>query len=314
MDKPKTTPKDFFLWVGAMISLYASVFAFISLVFSYINYAFPDPLRYYSSNPYEGGAAYAMASLIVLVPVFLVLMRVIHGTIVKDPSRGDIWVRRWALYLVLFVAGATIIGDLITLLNTFFRGDELSVRFLLKVALVLLVAGAGFLHFLADLRGYWEKNPDKSKMVSIGVGILVLVTIIAGFFIIGSPREARLYRYDEQKINDLQNIQWQVVNYWQQKQKLPENLSELNDPISGFVLPKDPESKEDYRYEATGPMSFKLCAAFNTELRGDDAKRRSAVSPMEYGLPAATWEHGKGETCFDRTIDPDRYPSLKKVM
>src|SRR3989344_4986874 len=148
-NKPKVTPKDFFLWAGAMITLYVSVFAFISLIFSYLNYAMPDALSYYSGDPYSSGVSYEMASLIVLFPMFLVLMRLAHRDIERDPSRGEVWIRRWALYLALFVAGATIAGDLITLIMYFFNGD-VTTRFVLKVLVVLLAAGGGFLHFLAD--------------------------------------------------------------------------------------------------------------------------------------------------------------------
>src|SRR3989344_4396636 len=212
MDKSKTTPKDFFLWAGAMVALYTSVFAFIALLFSYINYSFPDPLAYLSADPYQGGIAYEMALFIVLAPICIFLMRLIHRDIERDHSRGEIWVRRWALYLVLFVAGAAVVGDLVTVLYTFLAGEELTVRFLLKVLVVLLVAGAGFMHFFADLRGYWEANQVKPKMVSIGVLVLGIVAIIAGFFIVGTPQQARIYRFDTQKVNDLQNIQSQIVS------------------------------------------------------------------------------------------------------
>src|SRR3989344_1780112 len=165
MDKPKTTPKDFFLWAGAMVTLYAGVISFITLLFNYINYSFPDPLRYYS-DPYSSSIPYAMASLIVLTPVFMVLMRIIRRNISADASRGEIWVRRWALFLTVFVAGATIVVDLIVLLTTFLSGESLTAAFMLKVLVVLLVAGAGFMHFLADLRGYWIKEPAKARMVN----------------------------------------------------------------------------------------------------------------------------------------------------
>ncbi|MBY0294114.1 hypothetical protein K2Q08_02160, partial [Patescibacteria group bacterium] len=77
----KTTPKDFFLWAGAMISLFTAVGAFISLLFTYINYAFPDPLGYYSSNPYQSGVANEMSIFIIAGALCLILMRVIHGSI-----------------------------------------------------------------------------------------------------------------------------------------------------------------------------------------------------------------------------------------
>ena len=58
MDKPKTTPKDFFLWAGAIITFYWSVIAFILLTFDYINYTFPNALSYYPADPYQSGISY----------------------------------------------------------------------------------------------------------------------------------------------------------------------------------------------------------------------------------------------------------------
>jgi len=103
--KPKATPKDFFLWLGAVVTLYASVGALITLLFQYIDYTFPDPLQYYV-DPFNTAISFAMASLIVLVPASVVLFRLIRSDIARDPSRNEVWVRRWALVLTLFLAGA----------------------------------------------------------------------------------------------------------------------------------------------------------------------------------------------------------------
>lgn len=314
MDKAKTTPKDFFLWVGAMLTLYGGVIAFITLLFNYINHAFPDPLRYSNyGDPYSSGISYQMASLIVLTPVFLILMRTIRRAIAEDSSRRDIWVRRWALFLTVFLAGATIVVDLIILLTTFLQGEELTIAFLLKVAVVLLVVGAGFMHFLADLWGYWEKYPAKARYINWSVGVLVLAAIIAGFFIVGSPRDARLIRFDSQKISDMQTIQSQIVYYYQQKEVLPNSLSELNDPLSYFTVPLDPQSGAQYEYRKTANLSFELCAEFNKE--GDDRTMRgySMPIPVEMGM-SNNWEHAAGRACFTRTIDPDRYPPIGKPV
>src|SRR3989344_5235841 len=121
MDKPRVTPKDFFLWAGAMIALYGSVISFITLLFQYINYAYPDPLTYYV-DPYSGSIRFAMASLIVLMPVTIALMRFIRNDIVRDAMKSELWVRRWALVLTVFVAGSTVVGDLIALVNGFLGG------------------------------------------------------------------------------------------------------------------------------------------------------------------------------------------------
>ena len=306
--QPKTTPKDFFLWAGAMVTLYGAVVSFITLLFQYIDYAFPDALSYYV-DPYSSGMRFSMAALIVLVPVAIFLMRIIRRDIARDPSRNDIWIRRWALYLTLFIGGAAIVIDLITLINVFL-GGELTTRFILKVVVVLLVAGAAFLHFLSDLRGYWTANPQKAQMVGYGTGVAVLATIIAGFFIMGTPTEMRLARFDDQKVSDLQGIQWQLVNFWQQKQTLPADLEELADPISGWINPLDPQSGEGYRYERTSNSSFKLCADFNMESRNGG----ESVTVRAYDMMDGNWQHGVGEACFDRTIDPERYPPYQKPI
>lgn len=309
---PKTTPKDFFLWAGAMITLYASVVALLALIFAYLNYVFPDPLGYFPSDPYSSGISYEMASLIVLFPLFLVIMRFIRKDMGADPTRADIWVRRWALYLTLFVAGATVAGDLITLIMYFFNGD-VTLRFGLKVLVILLIAGAGFLHFLADLRGYWAANPQYARMVGWGVGAVILCTIVAGFVIIGTPWQARQSRFDEQRVSDLSQIQSEITSYWQAKQALPQSLSELSDATRGVMVPVDPQTGGSYEYRASGPQSFELCATFNAPSRAQTMNSRSApYMQIDSGKGMKnSWQHGGGRTCFGRIIDPAFYPPLR---
>ena len=315
MDKPKVTPKDFVLWLGAMAALYGGVVSFITLVFDYINHAFPNPVTNYYVDQ-SSSISYESASLIVLTPVFLVLMRVIRRSIAADPSRNEIWVRRWALFLTLFLAGAAMVIDLIVLLNTFLQGEDLTTSFLLKVLTVLLVTGLGFMHFMADLWGYWDREKARARMVNYAVGVLVLVTIIAGFFIIGTPQEMRAQKQDAIRVQDLQNIQWQIVNYWQQKEKLPAVLENVNDPISNNPIPNDPQTGEAYTYKMTGKMSFQLCATFATAGGGlQYGYVERAVEPMAIdGKPTQdNWQHDAGEVCFDRAIDPERYPPYSKT-
>ena len=304
----KATPKDFFLWLGAIITLYGSTGALITLLFQYINYAFPDPLELYYIEPYSGPMRFAMASLIVLVPVALYLMRVIRRDIDREHGKSELWVRRWALVRTVFLAAAIVVGDLITLVN-YFLGGDLTTRFLMKVGVVLLVAGGIFLHFLADIRGYWIKEPAKARLVGYGAGLAVVASIAAGFVIMGSPAEVRLYRFDDQKVSELQNVQWQIVEYYRSKQALPATLQDLEDPISGFMVPKDPQSGAEYGYEVTGENSFWLCAEFNAvSLRIDSSLDRPVVIGGE-----ENWQHGKGKECFKRTIDPERYPPYEKI-
>ena len=314
MDKPHTTAKDFFLWAGAMVAFYWSVIAFIFLVFNYIEYTFPNVLTYYPSDPYQSGISYQMASIIVLFPLYLWLMHIIRRSIENDPSRKEIWVRRWALILTLFVAGIAIAADLITLLTTFLNGEELTTAFLLKVLVILLVAGGVFMHFSADLKGYWELFPARRSYVRIGVAVLAVITIVSGFFIVGTPQDARKARFASERVYALQDIQSRVTNYWQAKRALPASLASLSDPLTYGPVPVDPETGEPYTYQATGALSFKLCATFNKESRTGYAETRAMMPVPEgiKGMAQDTWQHGAGEVCFSRTIDPSFYPPLTR--
>lgn len=306
------------MWVGAILSLYGGVVAFIALVFDYINYTFPDNvLKNNFVDPYQNGVSYEMASLIVLVPVFLILMRVIRRAIMSDPSRSEVWVRRWGLFLTVFLAGATIAVDLIVLLTAFLNGEDMTLRFLLKVSVVLLVAAAGFMHFLADLWGYWDKKPHYARYINWATGLLVVLTIAAGFLIIGSPASQRAYRIDQQRVSDLSSIQSYIVySYYQPKQKLPVSLDEINNPIQGFSVPTDPKTGQPYGYRITnapGAMpSFELCATFETQSPGTDQSYSEPVG-RHMGM-SENWKHGVGQTCFERSIDPELYAPHPKML
>lgn len=307
----KTAPKDFFLWLGAVISLYGSIASFITLLFEYIQYAFPDQLAGYT-DPYGGAVRFAMAALIVLVPTLVTLFYVIRRSIAQEAGKAHIWVRRWAIVLTLFIAAITILIDLITLINTFL-GGEITIRFGLKVLVVLLVAIGVFVHFLADQRGYWLTHTKKAYLVGMAVLALTAVAIVSGFFIIGTPQQVRAQKYDAQRVNDLQSIQSQVLAYWQQKRELPYSLSVLNDDFSGYREPFDPETGSEYEYTIDGSksvsaedgkVSFALCATFSTT--GGQAAATTLVRSI-----GDSWSHYPGKNCFGRTIDPTLYPAVQ---
>lgn len=310
MDKPKTTPKDFFLWAGAMISLYWAVIAFIFLVFHYIDYALPNALSYLPPNPYDSGIGFEMASIVVFLPIYMLLSWLIRRDITKDASRKEIWVRRWALILTLFVAGATMAGDLVSLLAAFFGGNDLTGAFLLKTAVLLMVAAIAFMHFIADYWGYWEQFPQRRRRVCWGVGILAVLAIAAGFVLFGSPAAARQYRFDERRVSDLGSIQAQVTYFYQQKRSLPEDLAQLNNATLAKSVPVDPVTGASYEYRKINDLSFELCATFERPSLGQN---NWVSMPTPYGQTQINWQHGVGRTCFNRTIDPDFYPPTNKA-
>jgi hypothetical protein len=309
--KSRTSPKDFFLWLGVLITLYSSLIAFFTLIFDYINTAFPDPLSYVS-DPYGGAIRSAMATIIVFVPILLGLLVTIRRDIVREPGKANIWVRRWTLVFTIFLATATGAVTLIILINTFL-GGEITTRFILKSLVVLLVAVLIALHFLADLWGYWTLHRRKANYVGAGAGALAIMTIIAGFLIIGSPKHIRDLRLDQQRVSDLQNIQYNVISYWQLKRELPPSLEQLNDPLVGGSTPVDPVTHQAYEYRATAPLRFELCATFAANSIPEAGScgsypSASCASPRGDLSADGALTHAAGHTCFSRTIDPQKYP------
>lgn len=295
----KNTPRDFFLHVGAFVALYCAAIALTTIAFSVINYKFADLLAGYYTDPYSGPMRFAMASLLILAPIAVYLFYVIQGESRTDPTRRSLGVRKWLTYITLFVAGGTVVIDLIILLNSFL-GGSLPSAFLLKVLTILAVMGFGFGYFFLDIRGYWVAHPDYSRFVGIGGLVAVLVAVVGGMMIIGSPVAQREFRVDNQQVQDLDFISGQVLEYWRQNKELPESLATLENPLIGFVVPVAPEGQPPYEYTITGPLAFELCATFLQN------------SPQEFSYPSYSsgfvelpeWDHGVGYTCFTRTIDP----------
>jgi hypothetical protein len=310
----KTGPKDFFLWFATIIALYISAISLLTLLFQYIDILFVDPLTTYI-DPYSGAIRLAIASLIIIFPIYIYLTRVLNEDIRQHPEKKDIGVRKWLIFLTLFGAGATVIIDLIVLINTFLGGQELTTGFLLKVVSVLVVIGGVFVYYLKDLKGSWETQKQTSQTIGAVVVVAVIASVVAGFFIIGSPATQRLMRIDQQKVQDLSSIQWQIISFYQQKERLPKSLQELEDPLIGFIVPTDIQTGKDYGYILGEGTSFKLCAYFNKESReyaAGIAQPLPTESSVRYGIEDINWTHGVGETCFERIIDPDKFPPLKR--
>lgn len=137
---------------------------------------------------------------------------------------------------------------------------------------------------------------------------IVTASVVAGFFIVGSPKTARLIEQDNQRVANLQMIQSELLNFWMNKAKLPKLLSELEDDIRGVRIPSDPETGVAYTYTATGAESFKLCAIF-TKPSIESVSSYAKPMPVYYEAPYGqeNWQHEAGEVCFDRKIDKEIY-------
>lgn len=303
--KTHSTPKDVFFHLLATIMLYTSVYAVITLLFSCINILFPDALSFYYAGELDT-IRLSTAILIVGFPVYMIMMMLIHRDIAVEPAKNDIAARKWLTYLTIFLAAIMIIADLITLLYNFLNG-ELSMRFLFKILVVLVIGAAVFGYYLWDIRKDGRIERGHSSLMTFGAWIAGGAVVVVSFVVAGSPWYQRSVRFDAQRISDLQTIQGQTIQYWTQKSVLPAKLDDLTDTISGFRAPVDPESGAAYNYRVKGKLAFQLCADFTTKSVGDAMKGERPYAVYPNDPYSQNWSHDIGQVCFDRTIDPELY-------
>lgn len=322
VSEKRTIAKEVFLHLLVIITLYASAASFVTLLFQYVDILLPDPLftegGSYALN--RGPLRFAVSSLIVVFPVFLIVSRFLNKSYESDPEKRELRLRKWLVYFTLFAAALIMIGDLVALVYNFL-GGEITLRFVLKSLSLLLTVGAIFWYYLADVR---RAEPVKSMKAFVwGVSAVVGVAVVGAFFFVGSPQEERLRRFDDERVGDLENIQWQILSFWQKKDRLPETLAELTDEFSGYEPPVDPDPERrgaSYEYHVVPgeKPSFELCAIFNRPSRtlpGTAPKSVRSEYESSSGLLVGDvrWEHGEGRACFTRTIDPERYMLPEKA-
>ena len=150
--RPYLSAREAFLYLTLFTTLYLSAYHLGSLLFRLIEQAWPDPAdNEFMVMRLEASMRWSTASVIIAFPVFLFLARYLGKELARSPAKRLSAVRRWLTYLTLFVAAVVLIVDMTTLVNNAL-GGELTLRFLLKVAVAAIIAGTIFGYYLWDLR------------------------------------------------------------------------------------------------------------------------------------------------------------------
>lgn len=344
----KSKAVDFFLYFGIIISLIVCITNILEMIFTAIDRKFPDVLGSisYYSDAYNNDVRLAIASLIVMYPLYIILSFVVAKDISKNPQKKDIGVRKFMIYTALFVTVCTLVGTLVSIIYQYL-GGELSTRFQYKAISVIIVSASVFAYYLYSLKRDYSIKTNVPLIATVVVSLFVIFSVVWSVSIIGSPKEMRAKKLDSTRLSDISRIQQEVLNKVNSTDKLPVSLSEIENVFNGYAVPVDPVTKEMYSYrvfqqptvsfnpvlnrkELKTPGTFEICATFETERKidarglnqngikqgfGDPMPTDFGVSEMFYsassyyyeGDQSPFWNHGIGYTCFKRIITSEMY-------
>ena len=333
----KTKALDVFVYLGIGISLVVSVTNLLQILFAAVDRKFVDILN---TTTYvdmtQSDVRFAIASLVVMFPIYVGLSWYTARDISKFLYKQDIPVRKIMVYCTLFVTVLALIGTLVSLIYTYL-GGELSVRFGLKALSVFVVSLALFGYYYYSLRRDYSKKTSIPMIITLLASVLVIASIVWSVSIIGSPSEMRAKKIDSARLSDISRIQQEILNRIQTTDKLPLKLVELDNAFQGYKVPVDPVTQESYVYKITQQpvikmnyttnrkemitsAIFELCATFDTvrevDARGLPVEKGGVMTTDSFysaqnyyyeGDMSPFWNHGVGETCFKRIVTPDMY-------
>ncbi len=288
--------KNFVLQLGSLVALYVSVTAFLTLIFSTINIAIPDPAAgswEWDSN--QSSLRFSLALLVVFFPTYLTLTRIVNQSR-READATYAGFTRWLIYLSLLAGGLVMLVDLVVVIMTFLEG-EITLRFILKAVSVLAIIGAVFYYYLKDAKGYWQMRPQMSITYGAVAAAVVLGVVGSSLYHLEMPTDARERKLDAEQVMDLQDMQWRIEDYYRSNESLPETV----DAVYVNDVPTAPDGREAYAYTVTGDMTYELCATFAMSSQGNTSEIRS-VTPL--GLEKNyNWDYQAGRWCFEREID-----------
>jgi hypothetical protein len=131
-------------------------------------------------------------------------------------------------------------------------------------------------------------------LFSVASSVVVVVAVVWGIILAGSPKTARILRYDQQRLEDLQTIFREIQSICRDPDikdelddPLPKTLDELAERAENEKINlTDPETGQRYVYTLKDENTYELCATFSM-------KRDSDFEVF--------WNHPSGRHCF--TVD-----------
>lgn len=138
------------------------------------------------------------------------------------------------------------------------------------------------------------------------LGFAILLAIIGGFSIVGSPITKKAQALDKQRINDFTQIKYAIDNYYLKHNLLPKSLDDVKNENTSYtpINTEDPETKKIYKYQAKSLISYELCTEFSTDTKINSSADRTTPTFSTFETPT---EHSKGYQCISYTTYSSAY-------
>lgn len=299
------TPKQFVMQLGAIVSAYVTLIAFLLLCFSLIDLFIPDFIESYWEVESAGSSARtAIAFLIVSTPTVVYLTRQIQRLRNTTTNIQYAPLMRWLVYLSLFLGSAVLLGYVVGIIVQFLNG-ELSLRFILKALVASSVIGAAMWYYLKDSEGYWEQHPQRLQQVGWALLGTITVVILVSFTIINSPATVREIRIDQEQVQTLREVEWRIESHLDNNAALPESIATLYQDDN---VPQAPATRDPYSFRFTND-SYELCATFaepnpaTYSVERPQPKEIFTATNRSYTInDYGSWNYEPGRHCFARTV------------
>jgi hypothetical protein len=124
---------------------------------------------------------------------------------------------------------------------------------------------------------------SRDGWAGVAATVAVVVVVILGFRVLGSPANQRLAQADLRRVHTLADLAQQINQRWASGSRpLPADLETFPKAAK-----QDPVSGKAFVYHAKSNDEYELCASFATDNR--DAPTVNTADP---------WIHPRGEYCF----------------
>ena len=136
---------------------------------------------------------------------------------------------------------------------------------------------------------------NADRVLAIGLIIAVVIAVVAGLVVLGSPSEERSRLLDARRVEDLRALTWALNRHLEREGALPESIEDLVE--SEPALLHDPRSGEAYGYRPLDSETFELCATFEHRADRRHVPEKRDAEPFRF--------HDAGPQCFRIAVAND---------